>query len=207
MKSLRRSLQAFTLIELLVVISIIAILASLAIPAITSALSKGQITTSVNNLRQLHNVAYQMNLDRTTTGDTNVGWPGDLASKTWAGWVTNAVPHYLKTNDMIKMLSAPGLTIPADADLSTLTPGAKEKGRAVILYQVSSTNNGNTVLFSTSNFTNSAQGGTTLDPAALPFGDKGYVVVRMDGSVNSLLPRQVGSSFTNLIGEFVPVAN
>ena len=207
MKLLRRSLQAFTLIELLVVISIIAILASLAIPAITSALNRGQISTSVNNLRQLHAVALQMNLDSITTGDTNIGWPGDLPSKTWAGLVTNAVPHFMKTNDMIKMLSAPGLTIPANADLSSLQPGVKENGRAVILYQVSATNNGNTVLFSTSNFTNSAQGGTTLDPNALPFGDKGFVVVRMDGSVNSLQPRQVGSSFTNLIGEFVPVAN
>ena len=202
MKNIKRSLRAFTLIELLVVISIIAILASLAIPAVTGALARGQMTQTLSNMKQLHLVAQSMALDATTTGDTNVGWPGDLAQKTWSGWVSNAVPAYIKTNDMAKLLSAPGITVSATATLSSLTVGTKD-GRAVILYQVSETNNNGTVLFSSSNFTNSSSGQATLSPAALPYGDKGFVVFRKGGDGAILQARQ--STNTNIIGEFSAV--
>lgn len=207
MKNLPLSLRAFTLIELLVVISIIAILASLAIPAVTGALSRGQMTQTLSNMKQLHLVAQTMALDATTTGDTNVGWPGDLPQKTWAGWVTNAVPAYIKTNDMAKLLSAPGIPVSASATLSSLTPGQANNGRAVVLYQVGETNGSTAVLFSSSNFTNSSSGGTALTSSGLPFGDKGFVVFRKGGDGSVLQARQVGSTFTNVIGEFAPVAN
>ncbi|MFM7374299.1 MAG: type II secretion system protein [Chthoniobacterales bacterium] len=207
MKNLRRALRGFTLIELLVVISIIAILASLAIPAVTGALARGQMTQTLSNMKQLHLVAQTMALDATTTGDTNVGWPGDLPAKTWAGWVTNAVPGYIKTNDMAKLLSAPGITVPATATLSSLTPGTAANGRAIILYQVSETNGNTAVIFSSANFTNSSSGGTALAGSSLPYGDKGFIVFQKWGSGAVLQARQVGSTFTNIIGDYVPVQN
>jgi len=207
MKSLRRSLQAFTLIELLVVISIIAILASLAIPAVTGALSRGQMTQTLSNMKQLHQIAYTMSMDATTTGDTNIGWPGDLPNKTWAGWITNAVPGYLATNDMAKLLSAPGITVPATATLSSLAPGVATDGRAVVLYLVGQTNGNTTVLFSSANFTNSSSGGTALTANSLPYGDKGFIIFRKGGDGSVLQARQVGSTFTNVIGDFAEVAN
>jgi prepilin-type N-terminal cleavage/methylation domain len=206
MKSNRRPLQAFTLIELLVVISIIAILASLAIPAVTGALSRGQMTQTLSNMKQLHQIAYTMSMDATTTGDTNVGWPGDMPNKTWAGWITNAVPGYLKTNDMAKLLSAPGITVPPTATLSSLAPGVND-GRAVVLYQVAETNNNTTVLFSSSNFTNSSSGGETLSANSLPYGEKGFIVFRKGGDGSVLQARQVGSTFTNVIGDFAAAAD
>ena len=207
MKSFRRSLQAFTLIELLVVISIIAILASLAIPAVTGALTRGQATQTLSNMKQLHQIAYTMSMDAMTTGDTNVGWPGNMPSKTWAGWITNAVPGYMKTNDMAKLLSAPGITVPATATLSSLTPGQANNGRAVLLYQVAETNENTTVLFSSSNFTNSQSGGDALSASSLPYGDKLYIVFRKGGDGSILQARQVGSTFSNVIGAFAEVAN
>lgn len=207
MKSFRRSLQAFTLVELLVVISIIAILASLAIPAVTGALTRGQATQTLSNMKQLHQVAYTMAMDATTTGDTNVGWPGGMPNKTWAGWITNAVPGYLKTNDMAKLLSAPGITVPATATLSSLTPGQANNGRAVVLYQVAETNENTTVLFSSSNFTNNSSGGDALSASSLPYGDKLYIVFRKGGDGSILQARQVGSTFSNVIGAFAEVAN
>jgi prepilin-type N-terminal cleavage/methylation domain-containing protein len=206
MKKFQHSLRAFTLIELLVVISIIAILASLAIPAVTGALTRGQQTQTLSNLKQLHLVAQTMALDATTTGDTNVGWPGDLPTPSWAAWVTNAVPGYIKTNDMAKLLSAPGITVPATATLSTLSPGVAN-GRAILLYQVSETNNNNTVIFSSANFTNTSSGGSALSASALPYGDKGFVVFRKGGDGAVLQARQTGSTFTNVIGEFAEVQN
>ena len=206
MKQLRRSLRGFTLIELLVVISIIAILASLAIPAVTGALSRGQMTQTLSNMKQLQLVAQTMALDATTTGDTNVGWPGDMAIKTWKGWISNAVPGYMKTNDMVKLLSAPGITVPPNAILEDLKAGPGREGRAVVLYLVSETNNNNAVLFSTANFTNTLTGGEPLQSTSLPYGDKGYVVFRKGGDGAVLQSRQTGRGFTNVIGEYVPPA-
>ena len=57
-----RSQSAFTLIEMLVVISIIAVLAAFAVPALTSALTKGQMTGTMNNARQLYLAGQQMAL-------------------------------------------------------------------------------------------------------------------------------------------------
>lgn len=202
MKFFRRSLRGFTLIELLVVISIIAILASLAIPAVTGALARGQMTQTLSNMKQMHLVAQSMALDAVTTGDTNIGWPGDMGGS-WKIWISNAVPGYIKTNDMAKLLSAPGITVGATADLSSLKPGEKINGRAVIVYKVSETNNNNAVLFSSANFTNTLSGGDALSASSLPYGDKGFIVFRKGGDGAILQARQVGRNFTNIIGEFI----
>ena len=66
-----RSQSAFTLIEMLVVISIIAVLAAFAVPALTSALTKGQMTGTMNNGRQLYLAAQQMALDGAANSDPN----------------------------------------------------------------------------------------------------------------------------------------
>src|SRR5256886_17518319 len=72
--------SAFTLIELLVVIAIIATIAAFAVPALTSALTRGQMTGTLNSERQLYLAGYQMALDGTTNSDSNLAWPGDYSS-------------------------------------------------------------------------------------------------------------------------------
>lgn len=198
MKRLRSS--AFTLIELLVVISIIGILAALALPAITSALTKGQMTQTLSNMKQLHLATQQMALDATTTGDTNLGWPGDAGSN-FTAWATNLMGgNYLTPNDLAKLLSAPGVIVAPPSSVSS----APTKS-ALVIYQVTENSDGATVFLSTANFTNSASGGTAPAATAKPYGNKGYVVFRKAGDGAILQPRQVGSTYTNIIGQFTNV--
>ena len=109
---INKSSSAFTLIELLVVIAIIAILAALAVPALTSALTKAQMTGTMNNARQLYLAQFQMANDGAATGDTNSAWPGDYRSgfyiRTRELTCNKLVAKgYLKPGDVVKLLSAP----------------------------------------------------------------------------------------------------
>ena len=106
----KRSHSAFTLIEMLVVISI-AVLAAFAVPALTSALTKGQMTGTMNNGRQLYLAAQQMALDGAANSDPNLVWPGDdtVNLGTLNNYMTRLVQNdYLKAGDVQKLLSGPG---------------------------------------------------------------------------------------------------
>jgi prepilin-type N-terminal cleavage/methylation domain-containing protein len=192
--------RAFTLIELLVVISIIAILASLALPAITGALARGQMTQSVSNMKQLHLVAQQIALDGSTSGDTNLAWPGDLPTKTWASWAGIVTNGYMTVADLAKMCSAPPITASSNTVVSS-TPGTT---RAVIAYQVSETNDSAVVIFSSSNFTNKASPAAPV-AGGKPFGNKGFVVFRKGGDGGVLQVNQATN--TNVVGGFATELN
>jgi len=171
MKYIPRSLRAFTLIELLVVISIIAILAALALPAITGALGRGQITQSMSNARQIYISTFQMALDGQTTGDTNLGWPGDMGGS-WANWANALVAgKYMSAVDFAKMLSAPGVARGTNTEPSSPTPSA------LTVYAVGENSPMSAAFITTANFTY----GQPIEPTAKPFGDKGFVVFRKGG--------------------------
>lgn len=184
--------SAFTLIELLVVISIIGILASLALPAIGNAMTKGQMTQTLSNMKQLHLATQTMALDSVTTGDTNLGWPGDLGG-TWEAWATNLVGGgYLTTNDFAKLISAAGVVVAPDAD-----PANPVKS-AVFAYAVEQNSAGNTVFLTTANYDYSSGSPAALDKADSPYGDKGFVVFRKAGDGTIYKARQYDD--TNLVG-------
>src|ERR1700730_71783 len=105
-----RSQSAITLIEMLVVISIIAVLAAFAVPALTSALTKGQMTGTLNNGRQLYLAAQQMALDGSANSDPNLVWPGDdPAIVTVTDYCNRLVSNdYLKPGDFQKFFKSPG---------------------------------------------------------------------------------------------------
>src|SRR5437773_5892915 len=131
-----KALSAFTLIEMLVVIAIIATIAAFAVPALTSAMTKGQMTGTMNNARQLYLAGYQMALDGASNSDGNRAWPGDYTSgvTTLQAYVEKIVQNdYLKGGDLGKILTAPGASCTATTTASpppisvTLagTPGVK----------------------------------------------------------------------------------
>ena len=181
-----RSQSAFTLIEMLVVISIIAVLAAFAVPALTSALTKGQMTGTLNNGRQLYLAAQQMALDGAANSDPNLVWPGDDATINTVTLYVNRLfqNDYLKAGDLQKLLNAPGTNAtvttnagpPVSVTLGGATPGFK-------FFKVHDADSANVVFLETNNYAynTTLQGVTTA-----PFGDKGFIVQRKGGDASIL---------------------
>ena len=183
----KRSQSAFTLIEMLVVISIIAVLAAFAVPALTSALTKGQMTGTLNNGRQLYLAAQQMALDGAANSDPTLVWPGDDATITTVTQYANRLiaNDYLKPGDLQKLLNAPGtnatVTVTAAGPPPVIALGGTTP--AFKFFKVTDAASANVVFLETNNYTYD----TTLQGVtAAPFGDKGFIVQRRGGDASIL---------------------
>jgi prepilin-type N-terminal cleavage/methylation domain-containing protein len=204
----KNSVAAFTLIEMLVVISIIVVLAAFAGPALFSALTKGQMTGSVNNSRQLFLAAQQMALDGSTNSDATRTWPGDDATiTTLQAYVSRLVTNdYLKTGDLQKLLSAPGAICNATSTTSgspPVTTVTLTGTSAFKIYPIKETDSTNTIFATTSNYVYA----TALTSTAAPYGDKGFVVQRKGGDAallktnNATISSGQGATFQSVVGK------
>src|SRR5438477_10158167 len=183
--------SAFTLIEMLVVISIIAVLAAFAVPALTSALTKGQMTGTMNNGRQLYLAAQQMALDGAANSDPNLVWPGDDTTNldTLAHYCQRLVQQdYLKGGDVQKLLSGPGaacsVTVSGTGNTQTVTLGGTS---ALKIYPVTESDASNVIFAVSRNYTYDSPllasvGGVPNNP----FGQKGFIVQRKGGDASVL---------------------
>lgn len=176
---------AFTLIELLVVISIIAVLAALAVPALTNALTKGQMTGTMNNARQLYLAGFQMATDGTTNSNPNFSWPGDDPDVTSLEDYCNKLVQndYLKGGDLQKILNAPGAncTVNTAAGSGETPASVTLSGKSGIkVYKVKEVDGSNTLFSASSNYVYN----TALNPTAAPYGDKGFIVIRRGGDAS-----------------------
>src|SRR5438552_9369734 len=202
--------SAFTLIELLVVIAIIAALAAFAVPALTSALTRGQMTGTLNNVRQFYLAGYQMALDGSSNSDPALSWPGDdqNASLTLKTYCAKLVKNdYLKPGDLTKLLSAPG----AACTVTATGPDANGDytisyavGAPVLnVYKVKDADAANTIFAATKNYSYD----TALTSTNSPFGDKGFVVVRKGGDAsilrknNATAPSGQEAAFQSSVGK------
>ncbi|HLW36003.1 MAG TPA: prepilin-type N-terminal cleavage/methylation domain-containing protein [Chthoniobacterales bacterium] len=181
---LRGRARGFTLIELLVVIAIIATIAAFAVPALTSALTKGQMTGTMNSARQMYLAGYQMALDGSTNSDANLAWPGDYASgvATLADYCGKLVANdYLKVGDLPKLLSAPGASCTVTGADPNATPAPTSltlTGKSALkVYKVKDTDASNTLFAASANYTYNKD----LAAANAPYGDKGFIVVHKGG--------------------------
>jgi prepilin-type N-terminal cleavage/methylation domain-containing protein len=213
--------SAFTLIELLVVIAIIAILAALAVPALTSALAKAQMNGTMNNARQLYLAQFQMSNDGAASGDPTLAWPGDMTlgappgapPGTLAEYVDVLVTKgYLKAGDIAKLLNAPGAAC-------TVTPGTPigVTGKSALkVWLVKDAYPSNTVFATSRNYDYDKP---LLSPD-VPYGDKGFIVVRKGGDASVFRAGQAvdtgwpnGTQFQGTVGfkpndtEGTPTAN
>jgi type II secretory pathway pseudopilin PulG len=171
------SSAGFTRTELVVVIVIIAVILFLAWPAFTNALTKRDLTRTMNNGRELYLAAFQMATDGAAKSDASLAWPGDYPANSLAEYCSRLVEKdYLKPADLQRMLSAPGAacTITASGSLATATLTGKS---ALKIYRVKGVDPSNTIFVASSNYIYD----TELNSNVVPFGDAGFVVVRKSG--------------------------
>jgi prepilin-type N-terminal cleavage/methylation domain-containing protein len=178
--------SAFTLIELLVVIAIIAILAAFAVPALTSALTKGKMTGTMNNARQLYIAQFQMSNDGAATGDATSAWPGDLAATLppGAGTLINylnvlCAKGYLRGGDALKLLTASGAPFSANV---TTAGGVDQLDTptgigALKVYPVTDADTVSAIFCATHNYVYN----TALLSTGQPYGTNGFIVVHKGG--------------------------
>jgi prepilin-type N-terminal cleavage/methylation domain-containing protein len=161
MKIKNKVSSAFTLIELLVVIAIIAILAALAVPALTSALSKAQLTGTMNNGRQLYLAQF---------------------SSLQAYINTVVSPGYLKGGDVQKLLSAPSAAVTVATDSGppeTVTLGGTS---ALKVYKIRDVDGSNTIFATTRNYVYN----TLINGTDVPYGTRGFMVIHKGGDASVL---------------------
>ncbi len=172
----KNSAPAFTLIELLVVISIIAILAG---PALTQALTRGQMTGTMNNARQLYLAGFQMATDGAANSNPAYSWPGDDPAVTSLEAYCNKLVQndYLKPGDIQKILNAPGATCNVTTVPGPPTSVTLAGKNALKVYKVKEIDASNTIFSVSSNYAYNAP----LDATKVPYGDKGFVVMRRGG--------------------------
>ncbi|MFZ4115480.1 MAG: type II secretion system protein [Chthoniobacterales bacterium] len=182
---------AFTLLELLIVISIIAIMASLTLPHILSALTKGEMLQTASNARQLYLATQSMAIDATTSGDTTLGWPGDMSSPSFSAWASALCSSYLSKNEFCRLCSAPGVIVSED---HFPTSAAQTAFR---IYPVKEESEGSDIFLITRNATLCGSGSTssvTLDGSVKPYGNKGCVIMHRGGDAVSLMQNQLKNS-------------
>jgi len=197
-RMISRHRQAFTWVEFLVILAVAVVLVLLALFWVaTEAGYRAQQSSTLSNMKQLQLATQQMALDGQSTKDTNIGWPGDIGG-TFTNWTAQLLNgSYLSTNDLCKLLSAPGINVTPGKTLSATNTG-------LLVYAVSKNSLGETVFLTTANFTNTPSGGV-VNRFAKPYGNKGFVVFRKAGDGALLRSPQAGD--TNAVGGYAPICH
>lgn len=189
--------SALTLWETLIAISVFCLLVLILDAAVRPHLrSAHPYQRTLSAMKEIHLASQRMALDATTTGKTNIGWPGDIGG-TFAHWAAQLVQGgYATTDEFCRWMSAPGIT--AEPSQFPALPH-----RAILVYAIREDSDGSTVYLTSANFTNTPTGGLPLSKDAKPYGDQAFLIFRKAGDGAVLQPTQVGK--TNLIGRYVPL--
>ena len=172
----------FTFLELLIVFAIIAILAALAVVALASALSKAQMSGTMNNAHQLFLAQFSMANDGAATSGSNLAWPGDYNPPipNLETYINKMVgPGYVKGGDVAKLLSAAGCNLGVaviSGPPESVTFAVNTKS-ALKVHPVQEGDPANAIFATSRNYIYD----TALTGSAVPYGTKGFIVVRKGG--------------------------
>ena len=196
----RKSFAAFGIKELIAAIVIVGVIAFLAKPTITNALHKREMTRTMNHARELYLASFHMATDGAAKSDPNLAWPGELPATTLAEYCGRLVQHnYLKAEDLQRILSAPGATCIVTSTAgppASLTLTGKS---ALKIYKIKGGDPSTAIFAASSNYIYN----TPLNPASVPFGDKGFVVIRKRGDAGVYGRNQATlADWGNNAGEF-----
>ena len=171
--------EAFSRIEVVVVIVVAAVILLLAWPAFKTGLRKRDLTRTMNNGRELYLAAFKMATDGAAKSDANLSWPGDYPATSLAEYCGKLVQNqYLQPADLQKFLSAPGATCTVTMSGPPVT--LMLSGRSAFkIYKARRSDPSNTIFAVSTNYVYA----TPLSPDAVPFGDRGFVVVQKSGDV------------------------
>ena len=173
----RKSSAAFGTKELIAALVIIGVIAFLAKPTIMNALHKRHMTRTMNHARELYLAGFHMATDGAAKSDASLAWPGDYGAASLAEYCGRLVQNnYLKAEDLQRILSAPG----AECQVSSAgsPPIVTLTGKSALkVYKVKSGAPSTAIFAASSNYIYNIP----LDPASVPFGDKGFVVIRKRG--------------------------
>jgi type II secretory pathway pseudopilin PulG len=171
---------AFTRVEVVVVVIVIAVILLLAWPAFNSALTKRDLTRTMNNGRDLYLAAFAMATEGAAKSNPDLAWPGDYPTKSLTEYCDKLVRNqYLAPADLQRILSAPGAnciaTMSGPPGLLLLSGPSAFK-----VYKVRAADPSNTIFAASSNYIYA----TPLSADAKPFGDAGIVVVHKSGDAS-----------------------
>lgn len=192
--TLRRT-GGFTWVEASIGIIVLVVLFFLAQPSINSRSKKDRMQHMLSNMKQLHLATSQMALDGLTTGDTNLGWPGDTGG-TFSHWAQTLTKEgYLSTNDLCTLLVMRGKTVQPNR-----IPPMKDC--AFFVYAVREESPADTVFLSTKNFTN-LPAGSSQGEALKKMGREGFLVFRKGGMGGIVIAPHKNT--TSSMGTFAPL--
>jgi len=188
MKLQGKQKSAFTLIELLVVITIIAILATFAVPGAMNAVNRARLLAVVNSGQNIHKAAFMMAQEAAIKQSTNYGWPGELKDNGKISDISTYVNQLVRYGFLpvgsLKIFATPGFIaysgeVSGRGSNTQLNPPFNATTNCGFkIYLARELDDDNTLLLATKNYTY----WQPLDPRRQPFGDKGFVVIRKDGS-------------------------
>ena len=172
----------FSLIELLVVIVIILMLANIGHVEIGLAPEKAKLVRACSEAHGIVLLCAMMQVDE-SSGETNkFAWPGTNAASL-AIWM-NALTNYAGTNDLVRLFSAD------DVKVASWNAGTGPDSNAFYIYPVTAGSDPESVLLTSRNYLLPTSGnGPALKATDRPFGSKGAIVVKKDGSAQVITAR------------------
>ena len=175
-QSQKKACLAFTVTQLLVAVLLAVIVFILALPTIKQGLRKREMTRTMNHARELYLASFHMATDGAAKSDANLAWPGDLPVTTLADYSGRLVQNsYLKAGDLQRILTAPDAACVVTS--SAGSPPALTGKSALKVYKIKNGDASTAIFAASSNYIYN----TPLVPASVPFGDRGFVVIRKRG--------------------------